>query len=354
MNNKSTYKYSIGIIGSPAFPEIEWSDEQLEKVKDLGINMLQLSIAWASKPADEVLNLEDLDDAQREKFHYRISQAKKFGFRTLAHFGIPRMLNLAPVKPACILDGNVRDMYADLPIDFSKTFPEVDDIMVYTYDQRAWICSEFGPCPRCSGIPLHERLPGFLDHLKDAFISGNRNATLWWKPWELSKGQTEMILRNVNPENFGLILNHSTSNEVYAFNDRAFESDLGVKNLTRMAAGRNVPVIGEIDHTFYKGLYLISDYFPRLVYEQLEGWQRINGVVGIKEYFGLAPSQFSVNASMLPLANAAVMSSTLMLTQLKSSHDRSSVMSKYRSSTCSAPVPSRVPTVLPTRSYQVW
>ena len=31
MNNKSTYKYSIGIIGSPAFPEIEWSDEQLEK-----------------------------------------------------------------------------------------------------------------------------------------------------------------------------------------------------------------------------------------------------------------------------------------------------------------------------------
>mgnify|MGYP000627613890 CR=1 FL=1 len=27
-----------------------------------------------------------------------------------------------------------------------KDFPEVDDVMVYTYDQLAWLCSEFGDC----------------------------------------------------------------------------------------------------------------------------------------------------------------------------------------------------------------
>ena len=293
------FQQVIGIVGSPAFPEIEWSDEQLVSLKELGCTMLQLSIAWANKPADEVLNLEDLDERQRGLWRHRIAQAQKFGLGTIAHFGIPRMLNQSPVKPACILDPEIRATYARLLTDFAANFPEVDDIMVYTFDQRAWICSDYGPCPRCSGIPLHERLPGFLDHLKEVFVSANPRGTLWWKPWELSKGQTEMITRLVDAEHFGLILNHSTSNECYPFNDRAFEADLGVKTLTRIAAERGIPVIGEIDHTLYKGLYLISDYFPRLVYEQLEGWKRLPGVVGIKEYFGLPPSQFSVNAAML-------------------------------------------------------
>ena len=299
MQKNTTFEHVVGMVGSPAFTEIDWSDEQLVRIKDLGVNMLQLSVAWGNKPADEVLNLEDLDAAQREKWSFRTKQAKKFGFRTLAHFGIPRMLNMAPVRPACILDPAIQDKYDRLLRDFAESFPEVKDLMVYTYDQRAWLCSEFGPCPRCSGIPLHERLPAFLDHVKKSFTKGRPDARLWWKPWELSKGQTEMIVRNVEPKQFGLILNHSTSNEVYAFNDRSFESDLGIKKLTRMAADRDIPVIGEIDHTFYKGLYLISDYFPRLVWEQLEGWKRLPGIVGIKEYFGLAPSTFSVNAAML-------------------------------------------------------
>ena len=297
--NPAAFDPVIGIVGSPAFPEIAWSDEQLASLKELGCTTLQLSIAWANKPADEVLNLEDLDERQRGLWRHRITQARKFGLGTIAHFGIPRWLNQTPVKPACILDPEVRDKYTRLLTDFAASFPEVDDIMVYTFDQRAWICSDYGPCPRCSGIPLHERLPGFLDHLKEVFVRANPRARLWWKPWELSKGQTEMIARQVDAEHFGLILNPSTSNECYPFNDRAFAADLGVKTLTRIAAERGIPVIGEIDHTLYKGLYLISDYFPRLVYEQLEGWKRIPGVVGIKEYFGLPPSQLSVNAAML-------------------------------------------------------
>ena len=295
----SAFDTVIGIVGSPAFPEIEWSDEQLASLKELGCTTLQLSIAWANKPAGEVLNLEDLDARQRGLWRHRIDQAKKFGLGTIAHFGIPRWLNQTPVKPACILDPEVREKYTRLVTDFAASFPEVDDILVYTFDQQAWICSDYGPCPRCSGIPLHERLPGFLDHLQEVYVSANPRATLWWKPWELSKGQTEMIARRVDAEHFGLILNPSTSNECYPFNDRAFGSDLGVRTLTRIAAERGIPVIGEVDHTLYKGLYQISDYFPRLVYEQLQEWKRIPGVVGIKEYFGLPPSQLSVNAAML-------------------------------------------------------
>ena len=293
------YKYFIGIVGNPSSPDISWSDDELTKIKALGVNMVQLSIAWGGKPANEVLNLEDLDAEQRAKFAFRIKQAKKHGLRTIAHFGVPRMLNYSPVRPACIMDPAVREKYAGLVSDFMTSFPEVDDILIYTYDQQAWICSEFGPCPRCSGLPLHERLPGFINLLNATMQKHRSNTTLWWKPWELSKGQTVAILDGVNPEHFGLMLNPSSSNEVYPFNDRSFKSDLGVKRLVRMALERNIPVVGEFDHTLYKPLYLIEDYFPRLVYEQMRGWKEMEGVVGIKEYYGFSPVTFSVNADML-------------------------------------------------------
>ena len=95
------------------------------------------------------------------------------------------------------------------------------------------------------------------------------------------------------------MLNPSTSNEVYPFNDRSFKSDLGVKRLVRMAMERNIPVLGEFDHTLYKPLYLMEDFFPRLIYEQMRGWKEMEGVVGIKEYYGFSPTTFSVNAAML-------------------------------------------------------
>ena len=102
------FKYFVGIVGNPSVPDIRWSDEELEQIKALGVNIVQLSIAWGHKPADEVLNLEDLDAEQREKFAFRIQQAKKHGLRTMAHFGIPRMINDGPLQPACILDPAVQ------------------------------------------------------------------------------------------------------------------------------------------------------------------------------------------------------------------------------------------------------
>ena len=66
-----------------------------------------------------------------------------------------------------------------------------------------------------------------------------------------------------------------------------------------MAHDRGIPVVGEFDHTLYKGLYLIADFFPRMVHDQIQAWREMPGVVGLKEYYGFAPSQFSVNAAML-------------------------------------------------------
>ncbi|MBE0653415.1 MAG: hypothetical protein IH594_06435, partial [Bacteroidales bacterium] len=302
-NGHGGFEYFIGIVGTPTpgKEEIDWSDQSLEELKDLGVNMLQLSVAFGWRPANEVLNMEDLNEEQIIMWKYRIKQAEKHGFKTIAHFGIPRWLNDNPVKPACILDQEIRDKYVHLISEFMTTFPEVNDILVYTYDQRAWLCSEFGPCPRCTGIPLSDRLPDFLNLLTETMQKarpGNKTM-LWWKPWEISKGQTIDILNKIDPKGFGLMLNSSTSNEGYPFNDGSFKSDLGVKRFVQLAYELNIPVIGEFQHTFYKPLYMVDDYFPRLIYEQMNGWKEMEGVIGVKEYYGFAPSTFSVNYSML-------------------------------------------------------
>jgi hypothetical protein len=171
--------------------------------------------------------------------------------------------------------------------------------MIYTYDQQAWICNEFGPCPRCSGISLHDRLPGFINVLNKTMQKHRDGTRLWWKPWELSNGQLMEIIDRIDPKGFGMIINPSTSNEVYPFNDRSFGSDLGVKRVVQVCNERKIPVIGEFDHTFYKPLYILQDYFPRLIYEQMMGWKDLGGLAGIKEYYGFSPETFSVNADML-------------------------------------------------------
>ena len=240
------FKYFVGIVGNPSVPDISWSDEQLEQIKALGVNVVQLSIAWGNKPANEVLNLEDLDAEQRAKFAFRIKQAKKHGLKTMAHFGIPRMINDNPVQPACILDPAVQEKYRELLTDFMKSFPEVDDVWSTRSTSGRGCAASSGrvraaaACRWTSGCRLSSNL------LNETMQNCRPNTRLWWKPWELSKGQVVAILDKVNPAHLGLVLNPSTSNEVYPFNDRSFKSDLGVKRLVRMALERNIPVTGRI------------------------------------------------------------------------------------------------------------
>ena len=45
----------VGVVGNPSIPEVSWSDAQLEELKALGVNAVQLSIAWGNKPSNEAL-----------------------------------------------------------------------------------------------------------------------------------------------------------------------------------------------------------------------------------------------------------------------------------------------------------
>lgn len=289
------FTYAIGIVGHPTTPDVAWSDDQLSLLKDIGLNTLQLSIAWAWRPAGEVLNLENLaDPALAAEWHRRIAQAQRFGFRTLAHFGLP----MGPQTDAttCIMDPQVRERYVGLLSHLMRNFPGVDDVMIYTYDQLAWLCSEFGDCPRCHGVPLHERLTPFLEEMVHAVRSVNPSARLWWEPWELSAGQIYAITERIKTEHFGLIC-HNTIAEVQFVNT----TDLWFRNLARLAGSRGIPMIGE---GFFSGSGedispLTHLSCPRLVYQQLDALRHTQGVVGIKEYYGLVPAHFSANMAML-------------------------------------------------------
>lgn len=295
MTSASPFQRTIGIVGHPTTPDVRWSDEQLSAIREIGFETIQLSIAWASRPALEVLNLEHFDEPHHViEWHRRIEKAQRHGFRTLAHFGLP----VGPVEDAttCILDPAVRANYAGRLRRLFVEFPEIDDVMIYTYDQLAWLCSEFGPCPRCHGIPLHERLIPFLEEMVDAVQAGKPGTRLWWEPWELSAGQTLAIADAIRPDNFGLVLHHTIA-EVQFVNT----TDLWFRNLALLAGSRGIPVIGE---GFFGGSGEDVDPIthlpcPRLVYQEMEALRRTRGVVGMKEYYGLVPSHFSANMAMV-------------------------------------------------------
>ena len=82
-NSRAGFDYFVGIVGNPSVTaDINWDDQALKDLKELGVNMLQLSIAWGGKPANEVINLEDLDDPeQMQKWKFRVEQAEKYGFK---------------------------------------------------------------------------------------------------------------------------------------------------------------------------------------------------------------------------------------------------------------------------------
>jgi len=296
-NNKLTW--IGGIVGNPEVLENEWTDHQMEALKDLGINMLQLNLGWGGRPGGEVLNMEDLDEERLEQFHFRVQQAAKVGITVMPHFGVPQLLNMkegySVVYPACILHPEVIRNYTDRLAQFVSDFTAIDNIMIYTFDQDSWLCSEFGDCPRCSGIPLHERLPHFLNQLQEALQQGRPGTRLWWQPWELSAGQTYKVMQNVSPEHFGIIINNSIA-ETYPSNT----TDLWVRNTVRIAAERGIPVIGELQFTGCQiGTHSVQRLpCPELVYEQARAFYELEGVMGLREHFGIAVSKMSVNTDM--------------------------------------------------------
>ncbi len=300
-------------MGCPVRTVPQWRRADLELLKALGFNTIQLNVAWGSRPGAEALNLEDVvalpperqedlagatpmlgdqsperREWRREEVRRRIALCRELGLRTIFHFGAPyvgdQFIGDAPAN--CLLDGRTVERCLLLLARFAEDFPGVDDILVYTYDQHAWLCSEFGPCPRCTGKPLHERVVPFLEALTASWRRFSPRGRLWWEPWELSAGQVLRCVETVRPEGFGLAL-HCNIAEVMA----TFPADRWLRNTVAAAAERGIPSLAE--------------YWLGAATEELEPYTRIphplvtlrglrllasvEGLAGVKEYYGLLP-----------------------------------------------------------------
>jgi hypothetical protein len=327
-SNSSPFQYRVAVLGAPSCPEVPWTEENLKKLMDLGFNAIQLNIAWGGRPADEALNLEDVvslspermkelkqpdlpprsvagrREERRRQLQDRMVLAKKFGFRTIFHFGAPYNaqyggLDFEGPQARSLLDPETTIYYRELLTVFAQEYSEVDDILVYTYDQDAWLTSEFGNCARTRGIPLHERVAPFLEALADTWRSRRSGGLLWWSPWELSAGQLYKCIERMSPEGIGLDL-HSCVGEVIS----SMPVDRWFKNTVALAQQRGMPVMCE---AFLGAVCEETEPFQRLAYpaltvRQVKAIADVPGVSALKEYYGLVPTRPDPNLEAAALA----------------------------------------------------
>ncbi len=316
--------HRIALVGNPKSPNAPFDARELDALARLGFTEVQINVAWGSRPGDEPLNLEDVvtPDGEpeaprvaerRREMQRRARAVKGRGLRVMFHFGAPRVPRLykllddrpaleAALDAASIERAEIVARYRALLAKLAAAIPEVDDVLVYTFDQDAWIESEFGDTPRARGIPLHERLPRFLHALRDAWAALRPQGTLYWEPWELSAGQALRMVEALPRRNFGLCL-HSNVAEVQATRP----VDPWFRNMAREAGRLGIPVVAEIflSSANEEVQPLQRVVAPRLVHEQIEAVRGVPGVVGIKEYYGLRPALGDPNLEMAGLALAA-------------------------------------------------
>ena len=299
--------------------EAVWNAQSVGRLKELGFNAVQLNLAWGARPDDEPLNIEDvveLDPAtaaeltqpvplrccpgpeafvrRRAMIADRLALCRAHGLRTIFHFGAPYNAHgrYGDGPPNCICDDQVARRYEALLDVFARDFPGVDDILVYTYDQDAWLCSEFGPCPRCLGRPLHKRLVPFLSRLASRWQRTNPHGRLWWEPWELSAGQVYACVEALDSGTTGLTL-HANIAECQA----TVVADRWLENTAALARHRGIPVVVE----WFLGALseelepLANVAHPLLTWRGLAKIARVAGVTGIKEYYGLLPMREDPN-----------------------------------------------------------
>ena len=321
--------YKVGFLGAPCHPKVDWNAANLQRMKDLGFNVLQLNIAWGYRPNDEALNLEDVVDLpaeisrttgdksrepmrtperigiRSEKLRQRIDISQKFGFRTMFHFGAPNVFYPpeSPGAPGVILDLCISDeatltRYITLLRAFHAKFPEVDDLLCYTYDQNAWLCNEAGACRKCHGVPLPGRVSKFINSLARTWRELNPAGTLFWEPWELSAGQTYQCVDLLDSSCVGLSL-HSNIAEVQI----AFPADRWFKNMLTKAKEREIPVLGELwtgspTEEMEPFLHIAT---PLATLRALRAVNEAGKLKGIKEYYGNVPDQEDPNLRMTGL-----------------------------------------------------
>lgn len=303
----SGFTMRVALVGNPVRPDIPFDTTALRRLKALGFNTVQLNIAWGCRPGDEPLNLEDIldpndapDERQRRWFDEiarRAALAKAEGFATLFHFGAPRMTGklYEIIGSEAVTDEEtdrnspqreeIVQKYERLLEMLARRIPQVDDVLMYTFDQEAWLGNEFGTDPLAAGIPLHERIPAFLQRLSQCWGRLRPAGRLWWEPWEISAGTLYTLFDQLPTAHFGLML-HSNIAEV----QKANPADRWLRNMALLADGRGIPVCGEC---FLSGASeevepLQHTFAPALVWQQIHRLQDM-GLYGIKEYFGTRP-----------------------------------------------------------------
>jgi hypothetical protein len=309
----------IALLGNPnSYPE--WTDQNLRALSDACFNEIQLNVAWLSRPHDEPLNLRDVVTAdgepestrtaeRRRQLHQRAAMAKRSGLRTLFHFGSPYMWRnpeTGEVNPQS--SQAFREQWYDvtnpklvahevqLLRKFRAEFPEVDDILVYTYDQDAWQATEFITTGTTRGIPLHKRLPPYLAALHSAWTESRTTGshTMWWEPWELSAGQVYECISQLPTRGFGMAI-HSNIAEVQL----TMPVDIWLRNTARMCSARGIPVVVEgFFGSATEEIQPLSLPSPRLIDEELLAIAGVEGVIGVKEYFGVLPNAGDLNLEM--------------------------------------------------------
>ncbi|MCU0503398.1 MAG: hypothetical protein MUC51_16880, partial [Anaerolineae bacterium] len=318
------------ILGNPVYWDNPYRDhlpEQLASLKTLGVNTLFVNLAW-SRPWMDAVTLEDvhisptypwLSDPKRvatnaPRLRQRTDAVVTAGLRPFFLFGCPTQINLGRLSPeaqataatligqptsrttpgvavACIQSPTVRQLYRELLAQHFAALPETEGILFYTVDELAEVCDEQDDCPACRGVPLHERLPDFLNYVRGVLDEFKPGVEMWWEPWEFTAAQTYAVAERLDPR-ITLSL-HSSIHEVYYVN----QPDLWLRHLCRLAADRGTGVIVEL---FLSGagedLGPVPSYpCPRLVIEQLRAVAGLPGVTGVKEYFGTVAEHISVN-----------------------------------------------------------
>lgn len=315
------------MIGNPAYYSDEFRDyspKTIEKLKEHGVNEILVNIAW-SRPYIDAVTLEHLaiskdfplmsDKTEVEKnsknIVERVKNVHKCGLKAVGLFGLPIYMDYSKLPDeyqvlkgatnstvsidnvTCILSEYTLNYYKDLLKQvLQKT--DLDKLILYTYDELAEVCDEDSDCPRCKGIPLEERLPGFLNEINAYCKTIKPTLEIFWEPWELSASQVYLCMEKLD-KSIGISC-HSTIHEVYFVNI----PDIWLRNVGMICARQGRKFIVEM---FISGsgedLGPIAGYpCPRLIYDQIKSIRLLEGVTGIKEYFGTAVPFFSVNEKM--------------------------------------------------------
>lgn len=317
------WKQRVAILGSPDRPP-DFSAAALARLVDLGFDTLQVNIAWLSRPHDEPLNLCDVVApegetpaprvaARQAELARRVAAAKSAGLRTLFHVGTPYMWRdpasgstWQPDDPLAFdrsgpdsrrydtQDPAVTAHETSLVTRLRDECPGIDDLLVYTFDQDAWQASEFGASPLSRGVPLTERLSAYLHALHEAWTGSRVGHALYWEPWELSAGQVLTMIPHLPRDSFGLMV-HGNIAEVQL----ALPGDVWLRNCARMAAEIGIPVVVEAflaeRHEEIEPCRLPT---PGLVDEQVRILEAIDGITGIKEYYGLEVDRPDLNLAV--------------------------------------------------------